>query len=34
MSRLFTFTSAADHIMTVLVIILLIMFGVVMFIHP
>jgi hypothetical protein len=34
MSRLFTYTSAADRIITVLVVLLLAMFGVVMFYHP
>jgi hypothetical protein len=33
-SRMFDYNSAADHILTVLVVLLLAMFGVVMFFHP
>lgn len=34
MSRLFTYTSIADHIITVLAILLVAMFVLVMFFHP
>jgi hypothetical protein len=33
-SRMFDYHSAADRILTVLVVLLLAMFGVVMFLHP
>jgi hypothetical protein len=34
MSRMFDYNSAADYVLTILVVLLLVMFGVVMFIHP
>lgn len=34
MSRLFVYNSLADHILSVLAVLLLVMFVVVMFVHP